>query len=101
MDISAGAVFAPTGPSAAVIAAGGPAVVAGATPLPHSTGTVAVTGKRSHGAAGTPPVGHGGVRILKVPDGATVNTKGHLAPGFGFVARAVRGWRSRRWGDRT
>ena len=91
MDISAGAMFAPTGPSAAVIALGGPAVQAGATPLPHSTGTVTVTGKRSHWTAGTLRVGHAGVGILKISDGATVNTNGNLAPGFGFVAPTILG----------
>ena len=80
MDISAGAVFASTGPSAAVIAQGGPAVQTGATPLPHSTGTVTVTGKRSHWTVGTLRVGQSGVGILKISDGATVNTNGNFPP---------------------
>src|SRR5918996_543958 len=91
MDISAGAVFASTGPSAAVIAQGGPAVQTGATPLPHSTGTVTVTGKRSHWTVGTLRVGQSGVGILKISDGATVNTNGSLPPGSGFVSATILG----------
>ena len=91
MDISAGAVVAPTGPSAAVIAQGGPAVQTGATPLPHSTGTVTVTGKGSHWTTGTLRVGQAGVGILKISDGATVTTNGNIAPGFGFVPPTILG----------